>query len=124
MIRKSSPAADHSKGATNAETFRQSVARVIDALAAARRDAALRRWPAAPSHRSTTNANLTDARARKTSYSVDSARQKLPGARQKIPTKYMKNNKNSPPGWLCATVQHDEAGLGWGQRRCGLEGSE
>ena len=121
MIRKSSLAADRSQIATGAATCRRSVAHVIGTLVAARRAAAERRSSAVPS---LGFLNLADVRAQETQYSAESSRQKLPASRQKIPTKYMKNNRNSPPGWTRATVQHDEAGRGWGQRRCGLEGAK
>ena len=49
------------------------------------------------------------------------ARQKMPGTRQKIPTKYLKNNQKDAPGSARSAVQHDEARLAWHQWRCGLE---
>jgi len=49
------------------------------------------------------------------------ARHFLPGHRQNIPHKPLKNNKNSAPDLLARSVQGPEAVWDVNRRRCGLE---
>jgi hypothetical protein len=49
------------------------------------------------------------------------ARHFLPGDRQNIPPKLLKNNENSPPDFFARRVQRLEAAWEKNLRRCGLE---
>ncbi|WP_160167597.1 hypothetical protein [Bradyrhizobium oligotrophicum] len=48
-------------------------------------------------------------------------RQILPGPRQNIPRKRLKNNANTPPGSFGRAVQRSEAVCELRRRHCGLE---